>query len=175
MVSSEIWLDIGAGKPEDAISAARRFPEVMHIALDPTYQEEANIPGQPSNLTFRRWGFSQTSPLPFGSESVDKVRIFFLMGELRETGWEQAEARRWWRPELAYEKLIEDVKQVLKLDGTLQVVEPKENIQIAEEILSDQGFFVHSIKPLGPDHDTATANMFRAKGIPVMELTALRS
>lgn len=185
MVKEEIWLDIGAGKIQDAIRSAQRHANVTYIALDPAYPDTINGLTLPPNLTIRRWSFSKLTPIPFEARSTDKVKAWFIMGELANTGWDDEEIKlsKQWKDhinfvklrygedypvplvspdtQIIYQHLITDIKRVLRPHGILQIVEPQANIEIASIILQRSEFTVGTPKPLPDSQDTEWTRAFR--------------
>lgn len=183
-----ICLNIGAGKIEDVISIAQRYPDNNHVALDPSYNENP-VQFTPDNVFLKKWGFSRTSPIPFGDATISRIYAFFLMGEIAETGWDREEAEAYTatrplldlikirygedstrfydvmsRTQIIYKRMMNEFARVLKDGGSLEIYEPYENAQLASPIAGRCSFDLVSSGPLERHNNTTWSGLFNNLG-----------
>jgi len=134
----KVSIDIAGGEGDYLYDKARENPGDTFIILDPT--ESPSSPKR-DNLHRIRWRSDVDSTLPFQPHTVDEASINFLMGELRTKEKESETVGADWAK---YERLIKDIKEVLRSGGKVRIVEPKPNMRYVEEILNELGFNIIS-------------------------------
>lgn len=120
-VVKEVAIDIGGGRGEYFLRRAIKEPAKEFLILEPT---QLKIDVKPRNLHIIQWLSNESSSIPLKPSSVDEANINFLYGVIKwdlnkdpdSEGVSFAEK---------YEKILEDLKTVLKPGGKLHIVDAK--------------------------------------------------
>jgi hypothetical protein len=134
---TEIAVDIGGGKGEYFLKRALAEPQKMFVVLDPQVDQ---IPNKPNNLVLIRWKTDKDTNLPFRPNSIDEVSMNMIMGELRT----RDDVGKIDNDMIPFRRLLKETKGLLKENGTVTIVEPKDNIDRVKRLLGEEGYEVVS-------------------------------
>lgn len=139
VVKKEVQIDIGGGTGEYLSNKARENPDKTFVTLEPFSNHYKNKPLLPKleNLYTIVWKSDVDSHLPFSEGTVSEASANFLMGELRT---KERESQTIDEEKKKYRRLIEDIKNVLRKDGKLRIVDVKGVIDYVVEVLNEAGF-----------------------------------
>lgn len=149
-------LDIGGGKGEYFKSLAVADTKTEYIVLDPFAIPPID---NPSNLQFLDWSAVVDRVLPFDDSSVAYVHIAFLMGVVRD-----AEGRvndKTFDDVLAmFLPIVRESSRVLTSNGTLEIVDARQNTQLLVPKLPELGLSIHGYGLMPDMHRTPHIEMF---------------
>lgn len=135
-MGKEVAIDVGGGLGEYFVERAKKEPSKQFVILEP---RRLRIARKPQNLHIVQWRSDEESALPFKASSVDEANINFLYGISK---WGITEDSYGPQPYQAkkYEKILNDLKSVLKQGGKLHIVEAKFRQGIIVAILKKLGY-----------------------------------
>ena len=135
----EVAIDVGGGEGEFFLRLAKENPGKTFVVLDSVAKR---VMDAPENLHFVRWRLNAESMLPFLPEKIDEAHINFLLGEIKEGKRVEAEYEIDFVEDQSgqYQKLLKDLKSVLKPGATLHITDVKDNIPIIEKLLRDEDY-----------------------------------
>jgi tRNA G46 methylase TrmB len=135
----EVAIDVGGGEGEFLLRLAKENPEKTYIILDPLAKK---VRGAPENLHFVRWRVNTESMLPFLPEKIDEAHINFLLGEIKEgKRVEDGHEVDYFEDQAGqYQKLLKDLKNVLKPGAILRITDTKDCINIIEKLLRNENY-----------------------------------
>jgi len=159
----EVAIDVGGGEGEFFLRLAKENPGKTFVVLDSVAKK---IMGAPENLHFVRWRVNAESMLPFLPEKIDEAHINFLLGEIKEgKKVEDGQEIDCVEDQTGqYQKLLKDLKGVLKPGATLHITDVKDCIAIIQQLLKDEGYrLVHEPRKVTDEDKTFfTQYFFRA-------------
>lgn len=168
----EVAIDIGGGYGEYFVERARKEPGKIFIILEPN---PPRILRKPANLQILGWQSDSWHAIPLASGSVDEANINFLFGEIDTN--ERADASV---EEAAdkYERILQDLRPVLKEGGLVRIVDSKEYILKIKELLKKEGYVISQNPTVLADTDRTVwsqrfYDVFKKVGKPPEESSIL--
>ena len=137
-LDKKISIDIAGGEGDYMFRKARENPKESFIILEPT---DLSMPHRPPNLHIFKLKTDVDSFLPFNPNSIDEASIHFLMGEIKT---KEPNSNTVGEDMGKYERLVLDIKRVLKPGGKIHIVDVKGNIGYIEDILREAEFSITS-------------------------------
>lgn len=134
---SEVAIDIGDPRGEYFCRLAKENPEKTFVVLDPAVKK---IEEAPSNLHFLRWRTDVNLSLPFSPDSIDEAYIHFLFGGI--TLRDQPSSESLEDSCRYYQKLLRDLRVVLKGDARIHIADMRANIFHIQILLEKEGYQV---------------------------------
>ena len=154
-VKPEVAVDIGGGLGEYFFRLAKENPRKIFIVLDPKVRP---IKKAPENLFLIKWRTDVGSKLPFLPNKIDEAYLNFLFGVIEaneERGFDTRESNR------RYRALLKDLKDVLKPNSSIHLVDVRGNIFRIQQLLEEEGYqIIQEPKRLKDESRTAQSKFF---------------
>lgn len=154
-IDKEIAIDIGGGWGEYFFSLAKENPQKTFIVLDPSIRP---IKRAPNNLFLIKWRTNVDSKLPFLPNKIDEAHLNFLFGVIKfdeKHSFETEESNR------RYRALLKDLKDVLKPNSSVYLVDVRGNIFRIQQLLKEEGYqIIQEPKRLKDESRTAQSKFF---------------
>ncbi len=139
----EIHIDVGGGTGEYLFNKAKENPDKTFVILDPfpNLSNNKNSTSKLKNLHTIIWKSDIDSHLPFLEGTISEASANFLMGELNT---KEEASTTIEEDKQKYARLMRDIKNVLKKDGKIIIVDTKACINYIMEVLNEVGLKITS-------------------------------
>jgi len=152
----EVAIDIGGGWDEYFFRLAKENPQKTFIVLDPSIRP---IKRAPDNLFLIKWKTDVDSKLPFLPDKINEAHLNFLFGEIKTSEEPDVETEE--ESNRRYRMLLKDLKDILRPNSTLHLVDVRDNIFRIQKLLKEEGYqIIQPPKRLKDESRTKWSTLF---------------